>query len=126
MKSKIINMVDRLRDKEDLRLDALLKSDPVPDLDFSQLVMKRLRRQMWIRRLTMPMAVFMGGLIAFKPASELIVTVSKVITALPIDLTIVSVDIPSLSVGWLPQMTTIVFTAAIALVALILAPTLED
>lgn len=119
-------MVDRLRDKEDLRLDALFKSDPVPDLDFSQLVMKRLRRQMWIRRLTMPMAVFMGGLIAFKPASDLIVTVSKVITAPPIDLTIVSVDIPSLSVGWLPQMTTIVFTAAIALVALILAPTLED
>ncbi len=119
-------MVDRLKDREDLRLDALFKSDPVLDVDFSQLVMKRVRRQMWIRRLTMPIAIFIGGMIAFKPASELIMTVSKVITALPIDLMKVSVNIPSLHVEWLPQMTTIVFIAAIAFVALILVPTLED
>ena len=119
-------MVDRLKDKEELRLEALFKSDPLSDLDFSQSVMKRVKRQMWIRRLTMPIAVFVGGLIAFKPASELIVTISRVITALPADLTNVSVNIPSLQVNWLPQMTTIAFLAAIAFVALILVPTLED
>ena len=49
LKSKIINMVERLKDKQELRLESMFKSDPLPDLDFSNKVMARVRRQMWIR-----------------------------------------------------------------------------
>ena len=119
-------MVDRIKDKEELRLEALFSSDPVPDLGFSNKVMARVRRQMWVRRLTMPIALLIGGLIAVKPASDLIVAISEVLTVLPANLTRVSVNLPSLPVASLPQMTTIVFVGAIAVIAMIFIPALED
>lgn len=126
MKSKIINMVDRLKDSEELRLEAMFKSDPLPDLGFSKKVMTRVRRQMWIRRLTMPVALVIGGSIAIKPASDLVITVTKVFNALPSNLTSLAVDLPSLSVDSLPQMTTFLVSGAIALIALGFVRALED
>lgn len=126
MKSKIINMVDRLKDSEELRLEAMFKSDPLPGLGFSKKVMRRVRRQMWIRRLTMPVALVIGGSIAIKPASDLVITVTKVFNALPSNLTSLAVDLPSLSVDSLPQMTTFLVSGAIALIALGFVRALED
>ena len=126
MKSKIINMVDRLKDKEELRLEAMFKSDPLPDLGFSKKVMTRVRRQMWIRRLTMPVALVIGGSIAVKPASELVITITKLFNVLPSHLTSLAVDLPSLSVDSLPQMTTLFVSGAIALIALGFVRALED
>lgn len=119
-------MVDRLKDSEELRLEAMFKSDPLPDLGFSKKVMTRVRRQMWIRRLTMPVALVIGGSIAIKPASDLVITVTTVFNALPSNLTSLAVDLPSLSVDSLPQMTTFLVSGAIALIALGFVRALED
>ena len=119
-------MVERLKDKQELRLESMFRSDPLPDLDFSNKVMARVRRQMWFRRLTMPVALVIGSLIAFKPASELIVTISRLLAVLPSNLTNVPVTLPSLPVESLPSMTTVFFIGVIAFVALIFVPALED
>ena len=119
-------MVDRLKDKEELRLEAMFKSDPLPDLGFSKKVMRRVRRQMWIRRLTMPIALLIGGSIAIKPASELVITMTKVFNVLPSNLTSVALDLPSMSVDSLPQMMTLFVSGLIALVALAFVRVLEN
>ena len=119
-------MVDRLKDKAELKLEALFKSEPVPDLDFSKKVMGRVRRQIWIRRLVMPFALIVGGLIAVKPVSELIVTLSKVMTVLPEGLTSIPVNLPAMSADSIPQMTTIFVSGVIAAVALYFVRALAD
>ena len=63
MKSKIINMADRLKDKEDKVLESLFGSEPVLDKGFSLKVMKRLNRRLWIRRLALPTAFLLGAAI---------------------------------------------------------------
>jgi hypothetical protein len=119
-------MVDRIKDKEELRLEAMFRSDPLPDIDFSKKVMTRLRRQIWVRRLAMPVAILLGGLIAFKPASELVITLSKVMNVLPASLTSVSVDIPSIPVESLPQVSTYLIGGLMILVTLFFVRVLED
>jgi hypothetical protein len=119
-------MVDRIKSKEELRLEAMFRSDPLPDIDFSSKVMTRVRRQIWIRRLAMPVAILLGGLIAFKPASELVMTLSKVMNMLPANLTSVSMDIPSIPVESLPQVSTYLIGGLMILVTLIFVRVLED
>ena len=119
-------MVERIKDKEELRLEAMFRSDPLPDVDFSSKVMIRVRRQIWIRRLAMPVAIFLGGLIAFKPASELVMTLSKVMNVLPASLTTISVDLPSIPVESLPQVSTYLIGGLMVLVTLFFVRVLED
>ncbi len=119
-------MVDRLKDKEELRLETLFRSDPVPDIDFSTKVMTRIRRQIWMRRLTMPIALVLGGLIAFKPATELVASVSKILNVLPASLTNVSLDIPSLPFDSLPQFSTYLVIGAMIFFVAVFCQALED
>ena len=83
MKSVIVNMADRKKDAEDLRLEALFASESVPDNGFSARIEKRIRRQLWVRRLALPTAVLVGGLIAAKPLSGLVVSLTRLATQLP-------------------------------------------
>ena len=119
-------MVDRIKNKEELRLEAMFRSDPLPDIDFSAKVMTRVRRQIWTRRLIMPVAILLGGLIAFKPASELLITLSKVMNVLPASLTNISMDIPSIPVESLPQVSTYLIGGLMILVTLFFVRVLED
>lgn len=119
-------MAERTKDKEELRLEAMFRSDPLPDIDFSRKVMSRLRRQIWIRRLALPVAIFLGGLIAFKPATELLMTLFKVLNVLPASLTNVSLDLPSIPVESLPQVSTYLIGGLMILVTLFFLRVLED
>lgn len=119
-------MVDRIKDKEELRLEALFRSDPLPDIDFSAKVMARVRRQIWLRRLTMPIAIVLGGLIAFKPVTELVASVSKVMNVLPASLTNVSLELPSLPVDSLPQISTYLVIGAMIFFVAVFCQALED
>jgi len=76
-------MAERLKDKEDLKLDALFRSEPVPDDGFSARIESRIRRQMWIRRLSLPTAFVVGALIAAKPVMQLAGLVPKVVGIIP-------------------------------------------
>ena len=68
MGNKIIRLADRMKDDEDLRLEALFRSDAVNDDGFSDRVMRRIRWQIRVRRFALPLAVLLGGAIAAKPA----------------------------------------------------------
>ena len=113
MNSKIINMAERLRDKEDAKLEALFRAGPhaglIEDDGFSDRVVSRIRRGIWIRRWTLPIAILIGGLIAAKPAAQVLLAMVEIVTATLSATTIIPEDIRALSVDALPQATVFVF-----------------
>jgi hypothetical protein len=97
-------MVDKLKDKADLMLESLFRSEPIRDEGFSVKVMVRVRRQTWIRRLTMPIAFVVGAAIAFKPLSGLVVSLSGLLKFIPQSLGSQAGQLP---IDQLPQLSTI-------------------
>ena len=104
MTSKIINMAEKLKDAEDRLLESMFAAEPVADDGFSDRVVVRIRRRLWIRRLALPVAMIVGGGIAAKPLAELGLAASKLLTVIPQDL----IAVP---VGWLPQIQLVVIGA---------------
>jgi len=116
-------MADRLKDAEDLRLETLFASDPIPDAGFSKRVEKHVRRQLWVRRLALPIALLVGGLIAAKPMIELMTAVVRVANVLPAN---IGKNLDALPVGDLPQLSTVMMGAMLAIAAIMLSRLLED
>ena len=87
MTSKIINMAERLKDSEDLKLEALFRSEPVLDEGFSARIVSRVQRKMWIRRMSLPIAFVAGAIIAAKPLTQLVGLVPKLVSIVPQSLT---------------------------------------
>lgn len=83
MNSNVINMADRLKDNEDLALEALFQAEPIADDGFSSRVVSRLRRRIWTRRVTLPLAVFLGSAVAAKPASVLLASLGDALSNVP-------------------------------------------
>jgi hypothetical protein len=102
--SKIINMAEKRKDAEDRMLESLLQSAPIADDGFSHRVVMRIRRRLWLRRLSLPVAMFVGGAIAIKPATQILVASSKVMTVVPQGLF-------ELPVSWIPQVQIVVLGA---------------
>ncbi len=97
MTSKIINMADKIKDADDRRLEALFHSAPVADDGFSDRVVRRIRRRLYLRRLTLPVAAIVGGLLAFKPAAGLVLSTYQILSGMPTDfLTSAAAYLPSL------------------------------
>lgn len=82
MISKIINMVEKMQDAEDRLLESMFQSEPIVDDGFSRHVMGRIRRQIWVRRLALPIAMILGVAIAAKPAAQLVSVGSQVFGSL--------------------------------------------
>jgi hypothetical protein len=112
-------MVDRLKDKEDARLKALFRSEPIEDDGFSERVMARVRRGIWIRRWTLPIAVLIGGLIAAKPAAQILLAMAEVVTVITEDMQAVPLDS-------LPQATVFVFGGTLVGVVALFIKNLEE
>lgn len=72
-----------MKDNEDRKLEALFRSEPIADDGFSDRVVRRIRRRVWIRRWTLPIAMAIGGLIAVKPAVELLSLVPVLVSLVP-------------------------------------------
>lgn len=71
MKSKIINMAERLKDPEDRMLETLFAAGPIADDGFSEQIVGRIRRRLWMRRLCVMAALLLGGAVALKPSLAL-------------------------------------------------------
>lgn len=123
MKSTIINMADRMKDAEDLQLESLFASDAIADRGFSLGVEKRIRRQLWVRRLSLPIAVLLGGAIAIKPLAGLVSAIRQFLSILP---TSVSDSLINVAIVDLPQLSTFVLGAMLAVVAVTVVRLLED
>jgi hypothetical protein len=120
--SKIINMAEKFKDAEDRLLESMFAAELIEDDGFSRRVVTHIRRRLWIRRLALPVAMVIGGAIAVKPASDLIIAASKLLTVVPKNL----VEAPA---SWLPEvqgvaigapvMQTLVFGSLLLVVALV-------
>lgn len=119
MTSKIINMAERIKDPEDRMLEALFESAPIADNGFAAKVVRRLRQRLWIRRLALPVALLVGGSIAFKPLVQLTTATTTLLDALPGEFT-------ALPVESIPQLPTLLMGAALLGVAMLTARMLQE
>ena len=85
MTSKIINMAEHIKDEQDRLLEAMFASEPIADNGFSTRVVKQIRRRMWVRQVTLPVATVLGLLVSFKPLTQLVTSLAGLFQLLPID-----------------------------------------
>jgi len=102
--SKIINMAEKLKDAEDRMLESMFRTEQIEDDGFSRRVVTRIRRRIWVQRLSLPIAMLIGGAIAIKPAMQLMVAATKLLTVVPQGWLVVPAT-------WLPQMQLVVLGA---------------
>ncbi len=76
-------MAERLKDDADLKLEALFRSETVRDDGFSASVMVRVRRHMWVRRLSLPIAIAIGAVFTVKPLVQLTASIPKIVGIVP-------------------------------------------
>ena len=84
MKSKVINMADKISDAQDRMLESVFQSTPIPDAGFSDRVLFRIRRRIWVDRLALPLAAVIGTAFALKPASQLVAALLPLLNVMPI------------------------------------------
>jgi hypothetical protein len=108
-------MADRLKDKHDLKLEALFESAPIADGGFSERVMARVRRQIWVRRLSLPVAFVIGAAFATRPLMQLVQAVSRLFEFIPQTL---ASHLGSLPIAHPPQLSSILLGATLLLAAL--------
>ena len=119
MTSKIINMVEKIKDAEDRLLEAMFDSKPVADDGFTARVVQKVNRQIWFRRLTLPIAAIIGGAIAFKPLTGVATALANLSSLLPQDLV-------SGAASSIPQFQTVVLGAIFLAVGLLSVRFLEE
>lgn len=122
MASKIINMADKLQDDVDRHLEALFKSNPLPDNGFSAAVMSRVRRQMWVRRYSLPVAFLFGLVISAKPLLELLNLLARVAASLPFD----ALKLDQVPINGLPQASTLIMGVLLLGAAMLLGRILDE
>lgn len=88
-------MAEKIRDAEDEMLAALFSGDAIADDGFSDRVVGRIRRRLWLRRIILPAAAALGAAISLKPLVALIESLYGFVAALP-------VDVVSIPTDWLP------------------------
>ena len=110
-------MADRLKDKEDRKLEALFASEPIADDGFSARIVARVRRQIWVRRLSLPVAFVIGAAIAARPLMQLVDAISGLFEFIP--QTIAS-NLDFAPASQIPQMQSILLGATL-LVAVLMA-----
>ncbi len=81
--------------------------------------MARIRRRLWLRRLALPIAMVIGGGVAIKPMSELVLAATKLLTFVPQGM----FEIPA---AWVPQLWTVVLGAMLLAAAMLGMRMVED
>jgi len=115
-------MAERMKDEEDRKLDLLFRSEPVADDGFSVGVVSRVRRRMWVRRLSLPVGIVVGGAIAAKPLTQMAGAIPGLMNIIPGGL----ISIDKLPLGGLPQASTLIFGATLLMVVMLASRLLEE
>lgn len=115
----IINMADRMKDAEDRLLESMFESSPIEDAGFSDRIVKRIRRRLWIRRLALPVGALIGMSIAAGPMLDLAQLITNVANVMPQRLF-------TLPTGWLPQLHILLLAGMVAVTVVVGAQALED
>ena len=85
-----------MRDEIDERLAALLRPERIADDGFSDRITRRIRRRVWVRRLTIPVAAVLGGAVALNPLASMVALLFEFLRSLPFDFV-------ATTTGWLPS-----------------------
>jgi hypothetical protein len=117
--SKIINMAERIKDEQDRMLESMFASEPIADDGFSVRVVRKVRRRIWLRRLTLPSATLIGLLFAFKPLTQLVMAIAGLVQVIPVDI----IDAGAIAI---PQLPMIVLGAMLLATCMIGLRMLED
>ena len=112
-------MAERIRDTEDRLLESMFESAPIADDGFSAKIVRRVNRQLWIRRFTLPAAAVIGGVIAFKPLTGLLAVIANLSAFIPTG----AVDVATTSI---PQLQIVVLGAILLGAAMLGVRMLED
>ena len=112
-------MAERIKDEQDRMLEAMFASEPIADDGFSARVVSKVRRRIWLRRLTLPVATLVGALVAVKPLTELVAVIAGLVQMIPEDVLGVSAVV-------IPQLPTLVLGAMLLAACLIGMRMLED
>ncbi len=119
MTSKIINMAEHIKDDADRMLESMFASDPIADDGFSVRVVRKVRRRIWVRRLTLPLATLIGAAISAKPITGLVTTFAGFAQLVPRDI----VDLPY---DALPQLPYVILGAMLLATCMVGLRSLED
>ena len=119
MTSKIINMAEHIKDDADRMLESMFASDPIADDGFSVRVVRKVRRRIWVRRLTLPIAALVGAAVSAKPLVGLLTTLAGLVQLVPEDI----VELPQ---NALPQLPYIVLGAMLLATCMVRLRSLED
>ena len=115
-------MAERLKDSDDLKLEALFRSESVLDDGFSARIVSRVRRKIWIRRLSLPTAFVIGVIIATKPLMQLASLVPKLLSIVPQSLA----SVFDLQLGGMFQGTTVILGIMLLAAMLMIGRMLEE
>ncbi len=78
-------MAEKIRDNEDRLLESMFRSEPIDDDGFSDRIITRIRRRIWLRRLALPIAMLAGAAIAIKPLLQVVAVLSALTDSVPRD-----------------------------------------
>lgn len=112
-------MAEKIKDAEDRLLESLFDSEAVADDGFSVRVVSKVKRQLWLRRLMLPVAAVIGGAIAFKPLTGLVAALANLSSLIP-------EAAVSSAASSIPQLQTVVLGAILLAVGLLGARMIED
>ncbi|NNC76953.1 MAG: hypothetical protein HKN77_03255 [Woeseiaceae bacterium] len=90
-------MAEHIKDEDDRRIEAMFAALPLEDNGFSNRIVRKIRRRLWVRRLALPVAAIIGGAIAIKPLGSLVTLLFAFLKSLP-------VDFVTASASWLPSL----------------------
>jgi len=112
-------MAERIKDDKDRLLESMFASETIADNGFSEQVIRRVRRKLLVRRLTLPLAALIGGVFAYKPLAALVGMLYQVLLQLP-------GDVVGSAADSLPSLQLIVTGGLILLAAILSMNMLED
>jgi len=94
-------MADKTSDAMDRLLASAFEATPIADDGFSDGIVSRIRRRIWVNRLALPVAILVGAGFALKPALQLVNAVLPLLNIMPVELA-------SVPMQFLPQIQLIV------------------
>ena len=100
-------------------LESMFAAAPIDDDGFSARIVGKVRRRLWLRRLALPVAAVVGGIIAIKPLTTLVTLIASLSMLLPQELLGTVTD-------FIPQAQTVVLGALLLAVCLLGVRMLED
>ena len=94
-------MADKTSDAMDRLLASAFEAAPIADDGFSDRIVSRIRRRIWVNRLALPVAIVVGVALSLKPALQLINALLPLLNIMPVELA-------SVPMQFLPQIQLIV------------------